>query len=140
MACAAILGLALAPVVTAALASRFGWPAAFVIPGLVPSRTAIAKTAVGRIRRQYAFGTEYAPLLELATAMFVLYGLLSLPQSWLAARFGRRAMIAAYSFGTGLALMAAGLAHTPLALEAALAEPTESSCLTSTARTPSRPD
>ncbi len=79
--------------------------------------TAVLAMAV----RDGAFGTEYGPLLELATAMFVLYGLLSLPQGWLAARFGRRAMIAAYFFGTGLALMAAGLARTPLALEAALA-------------------
>ena len=71
--------------------------------------------------RDGAFGMAYGPLLELATAMFVLYGLLSLPQGWLAARFGRRTMIAAYFFGTGLALIAAGLSRTPLALEGALA-------------------
>ncbi len=51
--------------------------------------------------RDGAFGVDYGPILELATAMFVLYGLLSLPQGWLAARFGRRTMIAAYFFGTG---------------------------------------
>ncbi len=37
-----------------------------------------------------AFGESYGPILALATGMFVLYGLLSLPQGWLAARFGRR--------------------------------------------------
>ena len=33
------------------------------------------------------FGTEYGPILALATGMFVLYGLFSLPQGWLVARF-----------------------------------------------------
>ncbi|MGI4939577.1 MAG: MFS transporter, partial [Janthinobacterium lividum] len=79
--------------------------------------TAVLAMAV----RDGAFGAEYGPVLELATAMFVLYGLLSLPQGWLAARFGRRAMIAAYFFGTGAALVAASLTRTPLALELALA-------------------
>ena len=68
-----------------------------------------------------AFGTEYGPVLALATGMFVLYGALSLPQEWLAARFGRRRMIAAYLFGTGAALVAAGCAGTPLGLGVALA-------------------
>lgn len=68
-----------------------------------------------------AFGAEYGPILALATGMFVLYGLLSLPQGWLAARFGRRRMIAAYFFGTGAALVAAGFAPTPLAMELTLA-------------------
>ena len=71
--------------------------------------------------RDGAFGGDYGPILELATAMFVLYGLLSLPQGWLAARFGRRAMIAAYFFGTGAALIAASVTRTPLSLEVALA-------------------
>jgi MFS family permease len=79
--------------------------------------TAVLAMAV----RDGAFGAEYGSILELATGMFVLYGLLSLPQGWLAARFGQRAMIAAYFFGTGLALVAAGCARTPLALEGALA-------------------
>ena len=36
------------------------------------------------------FGESYGPILALATGMFVLYGLLSLPQGWLAQRFGRK--------------------------------------------------
>ena len=32
------------------------------------------------------FGAGYGPILALATGMFVLYGLLSLPQGWLAQR------------------------------------------------------
>ena len=41
-----------------------------------------------------AFGAEYGPILALATGMFVLYGVLSLPQGWLAARVGRKTLIA----------------------------------------------
>ena len=68
-----------------------------------------------------AFGNEYGPILTLATGMFVLYGLLSLPQGWLAARFGRRTMIGCYFFGTGAALVAAGFAMSPLLLALSLA-------------------
>src|ERR1700722_20676744 len=38
-----------------------------------------------------AFGAAYGPIPALATGMFVLYGLLSLPQGWLVQRFGRKA-------------------------------------------------
>ncbi len=68
-----------------------------------------------------SFGAAYGPVLALATGMFVLYGLLSLPQGWLAARFGRHAMIAAYFFGTGAALVATGFARTPAVLALTLA-------------------
>ena len=66
------------------------------------------------------FGSAYGPVLALATTMFVLYGVLSLPQGWLAARFGRRTMMLVYCFGTGLCLIAAGFATTPFQLGAAL--------------------
>lgn len=68
-----------------------------------------------------AFGQEYGPILALGTGMFVLYGLGSLPMGWLAARFGRRAMMAGFFLGTGGAMMVAGLAETPLTLGLALA-------------------
>jgi MFS family permease len=67
------------------------------------------------------FGAEYGPIVALATGMFVLYGVGSLPQGWLAARFGRNALMAAFFFGTGLALAAAAFVSTPLALALALA-------------------
>src|ERR671932_748180 len=54
------------------------------------------------------FGSDYGPVLALATAMFVLYGVGSLPQGWLAARIGRKAMMAAFFLGTGVSLVAAG--------------------------------
>jgi MFS family permease len=67
------------------------------------------------------FGPDYGPVVALATGMFVLYGIGSLPQGWLAARFGRNAMMAMFFFGTGLALAAAGFVSTPFMLALALA-------------------
>ncbi len=68
-----------------------------------------------------AFGADYGPIVALATGMFVLYGALSLPQGWIAARVGRKKLMAAYFLGTGLSLVACGFAHTPLALALTLA-------------------
>jgi MFS family permease len=62
------------------------------------------------------FGGDYGPILALATGGFMLYGLFSLPQGWLAARVGRRNLLTVFFFGTGLSLVAAGFAATPLAL------------------------
>jgi MFS family permease len=68
-----------------------------------------------------AFGSAYGPILALATGGFVLYGLLSLPQGWLAHRIGRKTLMTAFFLGTGLCLAAAGLAGSPLTLALALA-------------------
>jgi MFS family permease len=68
-----------------------------------------------------AFGAEYGPILALATGMFLCYGLFSLPQGWLAARLGRKPLLAAFFFGTAVSLAASGVATTPLALALALA-------------------
>ncbi len=67
------------------------------------------------------FGEAYGPILALATGMFVLYGLLSLPQGWLAQRFGRKILMTAFFLGTGCSLIAAGFAHSPTMLAVALA-------------------
>ncbi len=68
-----------------------------------------------------AFGPDYGRILELATGMFVCYGLFSLPQGWLAARIGRRALMGIFFFGAAAALAASGLARTPVVLAVALA-------------------
>ncbi len=68
-----------------------------------------------------AFGPHYGPILELATGMFVCYGLFSLPQGWLAARIGRRALMTIFFFGAAAALAGSGLARTPAMLAVALA-------------------
>ncbi len=68
-----------------------------------------------------AFGQAYGPVVALATGMFVLYGLLSLPQGWLAQRFGRKALMTAFFLGTGCSLVASGLANSPAVLAVTLA-------------------
>ena len=68
-----------------------------------------------------AFGPSYGPILKLSTGMFVLYGLFSLPQGWLAARFGRKAVLGAFFFGTGLSLVACGFVSRPWLLALMLA-------------------
>ena len=68
-----------------------------------------------------AFGEDYGAIIALATAMFVLYGVLSLPQGWLAARIGRKNLMAGFFLGTGLSLIACGFAETPMTLALTLA-------------------
>ena len=82
----------------------------------------ILPTAVlAMARPDGAFGAEYGPIVALATGMFVLYGVGSLPQGWLAAHVGRKHLMTVFFFGTGLSLAAAGLVAGPWALAAALA-------------------
>ena len=68
-----------------------------------------------------AFGASYELILPLATGGFVLYGLLSLPQGWLAAKFGRHNLMTAFFLGAGLSMIATGFASSPLMLGLALA-------------------
>ncbi len=67
-----------------------------------------------------AFGEHYGPILALATGMFVLYGLLSLPQGWLAQRVGRKVLMTAFFLGTGVSLIASAFARSPWMLAATL--------------------
>jgi len=66
------------------------------------------------------FGDAYGPILALATGMFVLYGLGSLPQGWIAQRVGRKALLFCFFVGTGLSLVATAFASSPFALAVAL--------------------
>jgi MFS family permease len=68
-----------------------------------------------------AFGADYGPIIALATGMFVLYGLFSLPQGWLAQLVGRKALMSLFFLGTGAALIGSGLAQTPMMLALGLA-------------------
>jgi MFS family permease len=82
----------------------------------------ILPTAVlAMARRGGPFGAEYGPIVALATGMFVLYGLFSLPQGWLAQRLGRKALMAVFFLGTGLSMAVTGFAATPWMLAATLA-------------------
>jgi MFS family permease len=67
------------------------------------------------------FGADYGPIVALSTGMFVLYGAGSLPQGWLAAWIGRKALMVAFFLGTGVSLVAAGLVSSPWLLAGALA-------------------
>jgi len=62
------------------------------------------------------FGTDYGPILALATGGFILYGIFALPQGWLAAKIGRRTLMSIFFLGAGLSMIATGLCSTPLAL------------------------
>ena len=67
------------------------------------------------------FGGAYGPILALGTAMFVFYGVGSLPMGWLAERFGRPRLMAVFFLGTGATMAGAGLAPGPVTLALALA-------------------
>lgn len=83
----------------------------------------ILPTAVLAITLQDApvFGDAYGPILALSTGMFVLYGMLSLPMGWIAARIGRRNLMLLFWFGTGFGMLATGLVSSPLGMAVALA-------------------
>jgi MFS family permease len=66
------------------------------------------------------YGRPYAELIALGTASYVAFGVFSLPAGWLADRWSRRNMLAAFFIGCGLSIAAAALAPNLLALAAAL--------------------
>jgi len=61
----------------------------------------------------------YAELIALSTAAFVAFGVFSLPAGWLADRWSRRNMVAAFFLGCGVSL--AGIALSPNLFMLALA-------------------
>jgi MFS family permease len=66
------------------------------------------------------YARSYAELIALGTASFVAFGVFSLPAGWLADRWSRRNMMAAFYLGCGLSLAGAALAPNLIALAAAL--------------------
>jgi MFS family permease len=72
------------------------------------------------ISLELVYRRPYAELIALSTAAFVAFGVFSLPAGWLADRWSRRNMMAAFYFGCGVSLAAAGLAPTPFMLAAAM--------------------
>jgi MFS family permease len=66
------------------------------------------------------YGRPYSELIALSTAAFVAFGVFSLPAGWLADRWSRRNMMAAFYIGCGLSLVGAALAPNLLALGIAL--------------------
>jgi MFS family permease len=69
---------------------------------------------------EVVYARPYAELIALSTASFVAFGVFSLPAGWLADRWSRRNMMAAFYLGCGLSLAAAALAPNLTALAVAL--------------------
>src|SRR5918996_1469919 len=66
------------------------------------------------------YGRPYSELIALGTASFIAFGVFSLPAGWLADRWSRRNMMAAFYIGCGLSLAGAALAPNLILLAAAL--------------------
>ena len=58
------------------------------------------------------YGRSYGDLLVLSTAAFTAFGLFALPAGWLADKWSRRNMIAAYFFGTGICAALVGMSES----------------------------
>ena len=69
---------------------------------------------------EVVYQRPYSELIALATAMFVAFGVFSLPAGWLADRWSRRNMMVAFFIGCGVALAAAAFAPNLPVLAAAL--------------------
>lgn len=81
----------------------------------------LATAVLAMVQQEPAmFGTAFGPVLTLGTTMFVVYGLGALPMGWLAARFGRKAMMIAFFLGTGAFMALAGLMNSPFGVGVAL--------------------
>src|SRR5438067_2966534 len=72
------------------------------------------------IALQVPYARPYSELIALGTASFVAFGVFSLPAGWLADRWSRRNMMAAFYIGCGLSLAGAALAPNLIALAVAL--------------------
>ena len=62
----------------------------------------------------------YGELISLSTGAFVAFGLFALPVGWLADRFGRRALLAAYFFGYGASCLLVAASGSLATLAASL--------------------
>src|SRR6185437_7344641 len=69
---------------------------------------------------EVVYHRPYSELIALATAMFVAFGVFSLPAGWLADRWSRRNMMVAFFIGCGLSLGVAAFAPNMAVMAAAL--------------------
>ena len=69
---------------------------------------------------QVVYQRSYSELIALSSAAFVAFGVFSLPAGWLADRWSRRNMMAAFYIGCGLSLAGAGFAPNLAALAVAM--------------------
>jgi MFS family permease len=69
---------------------------------------------------EVVYQRSYSELIALSTAMFVAFGVFSLPAGWLADRWSRRTMMAVFFIGCGVSLAAAAFAPNLIVLAVAL--------------------
>jgi len=69
---------------------------------------------------EVVYGRPYSELIALSSAAFLAFGLFSLPAGWLADRWSRRNMMAAFYFGCGVSLIGVALAPNLLMLSGAM--------------------
>lgn len=69
---------------------------------------------------ELVYNRPYSELIALSSTAFVAFGIFALPAGWLADRWSRRNMMAAFYFGCGASLIAIGLAPNLLALSIAM--------------------
>ena len=69
---------------------------------------------------EVVYQRPYSELIALSSAAFVAFGIFALPAGWLADRWSRRNMMAAFYFGCGLSLAGAAFAPTLLWLAVAM--------------------
>ena len=68
---------------------------------------------------EVVYQRPYSELIALSSAAFVSFGVFALPAGWLADRWSRRNMMAAFYIGCGAALIGVALAHNLVMLAAA---------------------
>ncbi len=66
------------------------------------------------------YNRPYSELIALSSTTFVAFGVFALPSGWLADRWSRRNMMAAFYFGCGVSLIAIALAPNLLVLSIAM--------------------
>ena len=66
------------------------------------------------------YNRPYSELIALSSTAFIAFGVFALPAGWLADRWSRRNMMAAFYFGCGASLIAIALAPNLLALSIAM--------------------
>jgi MFS family permease len=69
---------------------------------------------------EVVYQRSYSELIALSSTAFIAFGVFSLPAGWLADRWSRRNMMAAFYIGCGLSLAAAGLAPNLTTMAAAM--------------------
>ena len=66
------------------------------------------------------YGRPYSELIVLSSTAFIAFGIFSLPAGWLADRWSRRNMMAAFYLGCGASMIAVALAPNLIVLSAAM--------------------